>query len=235
MRLKHYEDLDFDRAATAAAAEGEGNGEELVVKEEESVNALRRRLHASQTLHVALEKERASNEVLLKDLRRALGVRDTSANVKAEDLATTTSPPTGPFGFLQNKGTLEEGGTEKPIATTTEFTLSQLQALRALSTSLRTILPNLEPAEGEGDKKGSTGTRSWRKERVEYVEGASRKYLESHGGLDLGEQGEVRDGEWRGEGREIGRDEVEGLERVVAILGSAPRGQEGDGSGENTS
>ena len=195
-------------------------------KEEESVNALRRRLHASQRLHVALEKERSSNDVLLRGLRRTLGVKDTSESVKDEEGPDSTRP--SPFGFLQNKGSLEEGGTKNPIATTTEFTLSQLQALRALSTSLRTILPELEPPnDGEVDGERSSAGRSWRKERVEYVEGASRKYLESHGGLELGEQGEVRDGEWRGEGQGVGRDEVEGLERMLAILGSGPGAQQG--------
>ncbi|KAH8170730.1 mis12 protein [Sarocladium implicatum] len=225
MRLSHYEGLDLDRAvAEGSAAEGESGS-----KEEESVNALRRRLHASQRLHVALEKERASNDVLLRGLRRAMGVKDTSSSVKGEESPESTHPSA--FGFLQNKGSLEEGGTKNPIATTTEFTLSQLQALRALSTSLRTILPELEPSPAENaDGESSSGGRSWRRERVEYVEGASRKYLESHGGLDLGEQGEVRDGEWRGEGQGVGRDEVEGLERMLAILGSGQGAQQAQGS-----
>lgn len=34
----------------------------------------------------------------------------------------------------------------------------------------------------------------------------------------------MRDGEWRGEGRGVGREEVEGLERVVMILGSGLKG-----------
>ncbi|KAK0384850.1 hypothetical protein NLU13_7328 [Sarocladium strictum] len=228
MRLGHYEGLDFEKLRRE---DGEGPQGE---KEEESVNALRRRVHASQTLHVALEKERASNDVLLRELRRALGVKDPgSASVKAEEDPDAQQP--SPFGFLQNKGSLEEGGTVNPIATTTEFTLSQLQALRALSTSLRTILPDLEAPVTATDEGESSSSRSWRRERVQYVEGASRKYLESHGGLDLGEQGEVRDGEWRGEGREVAREEVEGLERVVTILGSSGKGEQGDSVTDNAS
>lgn len=214
MRLSHYEGLDFDSAR---------NGRERV--DEESVNALRRRLHASQKLHLALEQERARNDNLLLNLRHVVGASKEGGTIKQEEGEGGQAEQAGPLKFLRDKGSLEEGGTNKPITTTTEFTLSQLQALRSLSTSLRALLPQLGPQ--EGDNSGD-GLRSWRSERVEYVEGASRKYLENSGGLDLGEQGEVRDGEWRGEGRDVGREEVEGLERVVAILGKEalpPRSQ----------
>jgi len=43
--------------------------------------------------------------------------------------------------------------------------------------------------------------------------------LENVRGLELGEMGEVRDGEWQGEGRKLGKGEVDDLERVVGLVG----------------
>ncbi|QPC77006.1 hypothetical protein HYE68_007758 [Fusarium pseudograminearum] len=208
MLLGHYEGLDF------AGLEGHDR------PTAESVTALRRRLHASQRLHTALESERTRNDALLGKLRSLLGV---VPGVKAEEGQATPEPPApdgSAFGFLREKASLQTAGTDKPIATTTEFTLSQLQALRALSTSLRTLLPDLGPADEDTSSDHATSSsRTWRRERLEYVEGASRKYLETARGLELGEQGEVRDGEWQGEGRKITRGDVEGLEQIASMLG----------------
>ncbi|KAF4950166.1 hypothetical protein FGADI_8384 [Fusarium gaditjirri] len=205
MRLAHYEGLDF------SGSEGPDR------PTTESVTALRRRLHASQRLHTALESERARNDALLGKLRSVLGV--VPGNVKAEE-GQAQAPDGSAFGFLRDKASLQAAGADKPIATTTEFTLSQLQALRALSTSLRTLLPDLGPTDADTSiEDAPSSSRTWRRERVEYVEGASRKYLETARGLELGDQGEVRDGEWQGEGRKITRSDVEGLEQVAAMLG----------------
>ncbi|KPM39631.1 hypothetical protein AK830_g6911 [Neonectria ditissima] len=199
LRLAHYDGLDFAAASTAADR-----------PTPDSVTLLRRRLHASQRLHSALDLERARNDALLARLRDSLGL---PADVKAED----PPPAAGPFGFLRDRAGLEDAGAATPIATTTEFTLSQLQALRALSTSLRTLLPDLGPAPDDDDD-AAAAPRTWRRDRVEYVEAASRKYLESSRGLELGAQGDVRDGEWQGEGRKVTRNDVEGLENVAAML-----------------
>lgn len=78
-------------------------------------------------------------------------------------------------------------------------------------------MPDLkDPASTE---EGAQKNKSWRRERMEYVEGETRKHLESVRGLELGKDGEVRDGEWQGEGRKFAKGEVEGLESVVAALG----------------
>lgn len=206
VRLSHYHGLDFSAPDHSPTPD--------------SVNALRRRLHASQKLHVALEAERARNDALLRRLRGIVGA---DTGVKPEE---GEEAPRSALGFFRNTAGLEQGGGDQPLTTTTEFTLSQLQALRSLSTSLRTILPDLR-APAEADEGSPSANKSWRRERVEYIEGASRKYLETAGGLELGERGEVRDGEWQGEGRGLGRGEVEGLEKVVTILGRS----EGEGSG----
>jgi len=48
--------------------------------------------------------------------------------------------------------------------------------------------------------------------------------MEDVRGLELGEMGEVRDGEWQGEGRKLGKGEVEDLERVVGMVSGANSG-----------
>ncbi|EHK48553.1 uncharacterized protein TrAtP1_009683 [Trichoderma atroviride] len=223
MRLSHYAGLEFP-----AAEEDDGDANDKPTTE--SITALRRRLQASQKLNAVLESEKAHNEALLRRLRSLLGV-DTDATKTEEDQQNAmdqdgaAAATTKPFSFLRDRGGLEESGGEQPITTTTEFTLSQLQSLRALSGSLRKLLPELTvpgddstaAASSETGKEPVTPT-SWRRERAEYIESSSRKYLETVVGLELGPRGEVRDGEWQGEGRGLNKGEVEGLEKVAALL-----------------
>lgn len=54
---------------------------------------------------------------------------------------------------------------------------------------------------------------------MEFIETQTRKHLENVRGLELGEMGDVRDGEWQGEGASLGRDEVNDLEKVVDMIG----------------
>ena len=238
VRLAHYAGLDFSELPppdeTQADAEtAAGSSDRPTV---ESVTALRRRLQASQKLNVALHREKARNDTLLRNLRDVLGVDATG--VKKEEGAETAEhegeqqqSSSSTFGFLsQGRAHLASIGSDTPITTTTQFTLSQLQAMRALSTSLRTLLPDLStsPDDAAASRESSTGSKTWRRERAEYVEASSRKYLEKSGGLELGDQGRVRDGEYQGEGRVLGKGEIEGLENAVTMLG------EGNQSGKRT-
>jgi kinetochore protein Mis12/MTW1 len=204
IRLAHYEGLDFTPPR---------EGDPTV----ESVTALRRKLHASQRLNTMLHTEKARNDALLEKLRGALG-RGGKLKAGSTKQEGGTSEEASPFGFLRNRGDLAGSDGHTPLTTTTDFTLSQLQSLRALSASLRNILPAINPSLDDAD--GSSSSRkNWRRERMEYVEGATRKHLEQVRGLELDKAGEVRDGEWQGEGRAFGKGEVEGLEKVVTLLG----------------
>lgn len=236
----------------------------------ESITALRRRLRESMRLNALLTAERARNEVLLEDLRRLVGdpasgqpqVKDESASASPEHRRSvsrqrdasvadgtlddeTKKKNKSPFSFLHQKGDLASsgGGAAAPLATTAAFTLSQMQALRALSTALSNIAPDLKTStsattgqsggggadDGDDDVDGQgAGARGWRRERVAYVETATRRHLEMVHGLELGRHGEVRDGEWQGPGRNLARGEVESLERVAAMLGG-----DGNGNGNN--
>ncbi|KAJ4144595.1 hypothetical protein LMH87_003474 [Akanthomyces muscarius] len=230
MQLAHYKGLDFTSSAPSSDA--------APPPSVESVTQLRRRLHASQKLQVVLETERVRNDALLAKLRAALGVKgpvaapSTVGAVKKEDGGEDDASQTDVLGFLHDRGTLEEGGTERPITTTTEFTLAQLQTLRTLSSSLRSLLPDIvgrgagEEEDEAAEREDADEEKSWRRERAEYVESASRRYLETVAGVELGPAGEVRDGEWQGAGRGLARDEVEGLEAVVAVLGAQQQQQQ---------
>ncbi|KXJ94245.1 Mis12 protein-domain-containing protein [Microdochium bolleyi] len=251
MRLSHYDGLDFLDAAVAhdvaAAASQKSDVPTL-----DSINELRRKLRESMRLNALLTAERERNARTLQKLQHlVLG----GAQIKTEgdgDAGTAAPGPAAgeskekhgpsPFAFLQQKGTLSAADRSAPLATTTAFTLSQLQALRALSESLRNVTPDLstptppdddDDDDEDDDEQDNAGERkptgilneekyrskSWRRQRTEYVEHATRRHLEIVHGLELGRHGEVRDGEWQGEGRQLAHGEVEGLERVAAILG----------------
>ncbi|KAI1212431.1 Mis12 protein-domain-containing protein [Annulohypoxylon truncatum] len=227
MRLSHYDGLDFSAVTSGGS---QSNTPSL-----DTINHLRRKLRESMRLNALLTAERARNEAMLADLQSLVGL--SPPRVKTEKTSPSQPqplPPTkSPFAFLHDKGSLTDGGSEAPLSTTTAFTLSQMQALRALSTSLRNLAPDLQPSstsadamDVDNDESGgnsrSSERKTWRRERLEYVEGATRRYLENVEGLELGKHGEVRDGEWQGEGRGLARDEVGGLESVVTLLGGGP-------------
>ncbi|KAG5999808.1 hypothetical protein E4U43_001852 [Claviceps pusilla] len=232
IKLSHYEGLDLSKHPDKPTMG--------------SIAQLRRRLHASQKLHVALEAERSKNDVLLRKLKEALNIPTTAAtaateegdgdgDVKRESEACSADQEGkhagNTLGFLRDKGTLEQGGTDKPITTTAEFTLSQLQSLRSLSLSLTALLPQLHAL--DENKPDGAKKSSWRRDRSEYIESASRKYLERSVGLELGPQGEVRDGEWQGGGPSATKSEVESLENVSLLLGTKAAADHDDENGED--
>lgn len=224
LRLGHYEGLNFDNLpakTTPNMDTSDGGADSMDVDTPdrptvESVNRLRRRLQASQKLNTMLHAEKARNDALLGELRSLVG---RVGAVKDESQGAETKPKP-PLAFLHDRGDLTLADANTPLTTTTAFSLSQLQALRALSTSLSSMLPNLQ---GGGGDEGA-GRRTWRKERVEYVEGAARKHLEHVRGLELGSDGEVRDGEWQGEGKRLAGGEVAALEGVVGALAGSGGG-----------
>ncbi|KAL5598804.1 hypothetical protein BROUX41_003862 [Berkeleyomyces rouxiae] len=239
MRLRHYDGLDFSRLHDEDAPSVAG------------VTTLRRKLGASQRLTAMLEAEKAQNAALLDTLRKlvertviksdpdAPGANGADAGAAAT--AASADAPPGPLAFLHATDGLGAADATAPLQTTTAFALSQLPALRALSASLRSMATDLQPApdavaDGDSNNDGAgaetPGRRSWRKSRVDYVETATRKHMERTRGLELGPQGEVRDGEWQGAGRKIRMAEIEGLENVLALMGGGANGEPQRGQGE---
>lgn len=209
IRLRHYEGLDFERVIREGVEGVEG------APNVDSVGELWGRVRASQRLNLMLRAEKAKNDALLRVLRTILGTQEGGGKA--------------PLGFLAELGTLTEGASNAPIETTTAFALSQLQALRSLSTSLNNMAPDLAAMGGDPNAEPG-GAKSWRRERVEYVEDQTRKHLEVGRGLELGPQGAVRDGEWQGAGRKFTRGEVEALEAVSGALGGEKEGESMDES-----
>jgi kinetochore protein Mis12/MTW1 len=166
-------------------------------------------------LHSLLLAEKARNEATITSLKALLLHQVLKKELDEEEIYPA-------FAFLENKGELTGDGTH-PVTTTTSFALSQLPALKSILENLRPRLKQL--ANGNG-KEGLVGeeNKTWRRERLEFVEKEARRHLENVRGLELGEMGEVRDGEWQGEGRKLGKGEVEDLERVIGMVG----GREGD-------
>jgi kinetochore protein Mis12/MTW1 len=197
VRLSHYEGLDFKVDKDAPSAE--------------SIAMQMRKLRETQKLHSLLLSERAKNEATIASLR---GLLSNTVRKKEPEEGQETYPA---FAFLQNKGDLT-GDVSHPVTTTTSFALSQLPALKSLSENLG---PRLRGLENGGGKEGLVGEeeKSFRRERLEFIEKETRRHMENVRGLELGEQGEVRDGEWQGEGRKLGKGEVDDLERVVGMVG----------------
>ncbi|PSS18682.1 hypothetical protein M430DRAFT_42329 [Amorphotheca resinae ATCC 22711] len=206
VRLSHYEGLNFTHDADAPSSE--------------SIALQRRKLRETQKLHSLLLAETAKNEATISSLKALL-----SNQVPKTEPKDDAEPEYPTFAFLQNRGDLTGDGSH-PISTTASFALSQLPALKALLQNLKPRLKNL--ANGD-DKQGLVGEeeKSWRRQRLEFVEKETRRHLENVRGLELGEMGEVIDGEWQKEGRRLGKGEVEDLERVVGMVGG------GDAKGES--
>ncbi|KAK4202688.1 Mis12 protein-domain-containing protein [Triangularia verruculosa] len=218
--LSHYKGLDFD-----AAQEGEVTGVG-------GLNELRRKLQESQKLRGMLEAERARNEGLLRELRRLVG----RAVKEEEEEGTEGGKEKSVFGFLhEGRRGLEGVDRERPLETTARFGVSQLGSLRELSLGLRGLLPRLEQQQQQGQEDDDGEDKDWRRERLEYVETATRRHLENVRGLELTEDGAVRDDVDGLVGGEKGRQaEVRDLERVVGLLGvgEGEKGQGGNGEGD---
>ncbi|CAK7245541.1 MAG: hypothetical protein STHCBS139747_007125 [Sporothrix thermara] len=202
IRLAHYEGLELgdDVVATAAAAAG-GAGRE----DDASIAHLHRRLQASIKLGHLLDVEAQRNEVMLGRLRALTSSTPmTTATATATETEKEKEMASKSLAFLLDRGPLTESDAAQPLTTTTAFALSQLPALRQLSSELRKKAPGLAAAvaldderEEGGDKeqdyaRDGKSDKSWRRERLEYIEGSTRKHLERVRGLNLGRNGEMR-------------------------------------------
>lgn len=206
VRLSHYEGLSF-------ADNGNGDGEGVSAK---SVGMQREKLREMQKLHGLLLDERRKNEDTIASIKGLLGLKD-EKEAKVEPGTEADAAAAG-FTFLKNKGELT-GDVSHPVTTSTEFALSQLPALKSLLENLKPRLDELANGNGNGaDGMVGEEEKSWRRERLEFVEKETRRHIENVRGLELGNMGEVRDGEWQGEGRKLGKSEVEDLERVVSMV-----------------
>jgi kinetochore protein Mis12/MTW1 len=194
----------------------------------ESITLQRQKYQETQRLHRILHSEVARNNVIIRQLKSLLCP---PTNPNAEQPDRSTADPAAPypaFAFLQNKAFLAAGTATTPLSTTTAFALSQLPALKALLAELRPQMKTLaQPLTSRDPNLNETADhKSWRRERLEYVESQTRRLQVNARGLELGPQGEVRDGEWQEQGRRLAKGEVDALERIVAMVGEKADGDE---------
>jgi len=201
---------------------GEGKGGDDGGPTTETIKQQRLKLREMMKLQTLLLQEKRRNEATLRSIQSLLGQ---TPLISAKPSETKIEPGTESdvdtrsndvFSFLQNKGTLKSDREGNNLTTSTDFALSNLPSLKSIIEDLQPRLDALQAANGEqeGDAKSE-----WRKERAAFVEKETRRHLTDVRGLELGEQGSVRDGEWQGEGRKVGMEEVEALERVVGLFG----------------
>ncbi|OCL12889.1 Mis12-domain-containing protein [Glonium stellatum] len=223
VRLDHYKDLTVPSSNTPAPSP-------------EALQLLRRKLQETQKLHAALLAEKTRNEALLARLRSLLSPRPAASGsspthaLNAEHSSPTrqndSSTDAGVFAFLshgpaaQNLGivplptTTAPSTLHEPISTHTNFTLSQLPALRAQLTALRpylatTSLPTKSAAAGGAEAAEAA------RERRDYIESQTRRVLERRG-VDVRNGAAV-------EGRRMNGEEVRALEEIVAAMGGQNR------------
>jgi hypothetical protein len=70
-------------------------------------------------------------------------------------------------------------------------------------------------------RTNATVNTSTPESRRQYIEEQTKRHLQATQGLELGEQGEVRDGEWQGRGKRPGEGQVRDLETIIGTLGGA--------------
>lgn len=190
----------------------------------ETIRLQRSKVQEAQRLNRLLTAESSKNTAIINRLRSLRGLPPKSVpgtSKTVEQSRTNDTADTYPvFAHLENKAGLTDGTGDTPLSTNAAFVLSQLPALKSL-------LAELKPQEGllgEGGKAdpniaGGQAEKSWRKQRVEYIETQTRRHLEKVVGLELGKNGEVGDGEWQAEGRKLAKGEVQDLERMVEMMG----------------
>jgi kinetochore protein Mis12/MTW1 len=186
----------------------------------ESITLQRRKFQETQRLHRILHSEIARNNAIIKQLKALLSPPANPPTEQSEPSAAGPAAPYPALAFLQNKASLAAGTATTPLSTTTAFALSQLPALKALLAELRPQMKTLAQPSALRDPNLNEAAveKSWRRERLEYVESQTRRLQVNARGLELGQQGEVRDGEWQEQGRSLAKGEVDALERIVAMV-----------------
>lgn len=125
---------------------------------------LRRKLAASRHLSRSLHQEHARNEAILAQLKSML----TETNLSDSDAN---------FAFLSSTVASHSFSGQQPLTTNTNFTLSQLPALKSLMADLRKKTTLLK----EGENNLITAKDERREERREYIEQRTKSHLERSG------------------------------------------------------
>ena len=175
----------------------------------ESVQLLRRKVAASQTVTSKLLAEAARNEAIIAQLKALTQ----GASLQNPPTAPTPAQGTPSFSFLNNSPNSKtlnistEKASQQSLTTNLTFTLSQLPALRAILAELRPRLSTLHS--GENHVSGARDEQ--RQERVDYIEQRTRQHLERNGMADVDSASLVNS-------KLVDKEEMEALERVAATF-----------------
>ncbi|EPQ64964.1 component of the MIND kinetochore complex [Blumeria graminis f. sp. tritici 96224] len=197
--LDHYKNLDFN------ASQDTPNTQSITIQ--------RQKLRETQKLHAWLKAESVRNKATIASLNSLI-----SDIPPKKEPDTKTEVPYPVFQFLQNRGELT-GDVCHPVKTSVAFASSQIPALKGITENLQARLKRLQLANKiEGASTAKNEEKSMKRLRTEFIEEETKRHLESVRGLELGTMGEVKDGEWQGEGRKIGAKELEDLEQIVRLI-----------------
>jgi len=193
----------------------------------ESLYTLGRKVQETRKLNNALVAETSRNAALISQLQTLLYAPSSQTTPRDPSQSTSqTQASTPSLSFLTSTPAAQSLGisydasinSQHPLTTQTNFTVSQLPALRQHLAALRPKLESLEkiPLRDEPD------------ERRTYIEEQTRRHLEKNGAdMETGE-GLMGPGIGAGLGRRIGHEEVSAIERVVEALGGDERRPPGE-------
>ncbi|EFE44756.1 hypothetical protein TRV_00428 [Trichophyton verrucosum HKI 0517] len=204
IRLSHHEGLSLEPAREGAPTE-------------ESLTLQRQRLRETKKLNRMLTHECARNDAVLSQLRSMVATvkqnhdgatvsvgANGSADMQLPNLSFLLSDPRAKKLRMGDGGA---GPSHTPLTTNTTFILSQLPALRAVLTQLRTKLQTLPKSVGEMDLDQKKG------ERREYINSRAKLHLERTSGT-----GESEHGHGVIRGKRINPEEVQALEGVATTF-----------------
>lgn len=183
----------------------------------QSIQRLRRKVQETERLHTALRAEAARNEALLARLKPLLsGTPSAVVNVNSSTDTGVADQQQHSLAFLASNSKVSSLGASptKPLSQNTQFTISQLPALKSLLESLRPHIQSVPEA----------GSSTAAEARDAYIESQSRRAI-ARKGLNSDATGEAGADSL---GRLLGNDEVRALEGIAgALSGNGERSQRG--------
>lgn len=157
----------------------------------ESIHLLRRKLAATRKVSKAINDEYNRNEVILTQLKGMLG----------EPNGASDQPN---FSFMSDAISSQAFSGQQPLSTNVNFALSQLPALKALVTELRSRMNGLK----QPGPVLETAKDELKQERRDYIEQRTKAYLERSGQIGSESSGPIA-------GKSVDPGEITALEKLA--------------------
>lgn len=189
--LANWVRLDHYKGVDVADAEN--------VPSPEQVQLQRRRLNETAKLNTMLKAEEAKNAAVLSQLSALIGAETNGDGAES----------TAPFAFLNASANSTQS---QQLTQDTQYAINQIPALQRLLAQLKDAMQTIPNA------------RNLRHDDEESIEGRRRRYLHHQSLRALERKGidvESSAGASLAAGRRMGKDELEGIEKVAQALGGA--------------